>query len=278
MNYLETELGSAGELVFKKLGWERASLLQNPFFLVNTCEFCKKHGNKLPEPLGNLFEYLIEASLDARIKSISHIGKGNKDALRRTCKASLEELAFLMETQKLNEVSKGKFFEIVKDEQRQAVLLEGSSLITLSGELWCFTHRIFQEYLAAKGLKKAKDFNVIREAIAYKPDFNHLKWSNVSASFLLSLLEDNPVQKTALIDWLAKANPEVLIAIGSFDNVSVAKSDRERIFKAVFESCKKEGLVVALTTTATGIWQHLVKVPKLSATLWRNSEQPKRLS
>lgn len=247
--YVNQKLGDASETFFeywnKKYAWNQNQLIDIPFFLVRICEFVQENNNRPPESLGEMFEYLIDKCLDLRLKNISRFGTGNYESLRLSCKKYLEKLAFVMECRGNNIISEAEFTALIPNTDEQEILLAQSSLIEPQGADWRFTHNNFQEYLAAKALSRAKSFKAIKIVLAAKPDFQRLKWTWVNAlSFLLGLWDNNGKYKKQLLEWLIKDDLDPLIKICSFERDKVSPDCRERIFKHVFEYCKKEDFVI----------------------------------
>ncbi len=247
--YVMKTLGHSGQAFLdfwrQKYAWNQNQLIDNPFFLVRICEFVQGNNNRPPDSLGEMFEYLIEKSLDLRLKSISRFGTGNYGIFRQSCRQSLEKLAFVMECKGDNVISETEFAALVPSTDEQEVLLAKSSLLEQQGAAWRFAHNNFQEYLAAKALSRAKNFKAIKKALAAKPDYQRLKWTWVNAlSFLMGLWSDDNKYKQQLLDWLVINDLEPLIKICSFEREKVSPKVREHIFKLVFEKCKKEDLIV----------------------------------
>lgn len=249
MKYVREKLGNFAQEFLEywdnRYFWNPNQLLENPFFLVRICEFVSSQQNKLPDSLGEVFEYLIEKSLDLRLKSISKIGEGNRKELRQNCRKSLEKLAFVLECKGENIISEKDFEFLIPEREERDLLLAQSSLLELKDDTWSFAHNNFQEYLAAKALSRVKSFEALRRAVAARPDYKRLKWSWVNTlSFLLGLWdEDNPV-KGELLEWLMQSDFEALLKIGSFEKEKLSVAVRERIFKLAFEKGKKEGIII----------------------------------
>ncbi len=219
-------------------------LIDNPFFLTSICEYIQDKGNKVPGSLGDVFEHLIAKSLELRLKDFSSFGEGDLNELRKSCRKSLEKLAFVMEFCGQSAISKTELKQLISDTHERDVLLGKSSLIEVQDDnSWRFAHNNFQEYLAARVLSRAKKLSVIKRAIAAKPDYERLKWSWINAlSFLLGLWKDDSEIKTNLLNWLAIEDLDPLIKIGSFEREKISLSSRERIFRLAFESCEKKDI------------------------------------
>lgn len=244
--YLQDELGHFSntflEFWRKRDPWNPNQLIDNPFFLVRICEFLKDKGNQLPQSPGEVFEHLIEKCLDSRIPKRSNF---DDESLRKACRKSLEKLAFIMECQGENVISKTDLEHLIEDSSEREVLLAKSSLIEFQNDSWRFTHNNFQEYLAAKVLSQAKSFKDIQQAVAAKPNDDHLNWSWTNTlSFLLGLWNDNAPFKRKLLDWLAVSDLDALIKIASFERETISSVERDNIFRRVFEACKKEDIIV----------------------------------
>lgn len=247
--YVQGKLGAFSEHFFlfwkDRHHWSQNQLIDNPFFLVHICEYIRDNQNKMPDSLGQVFEYLIEKSFDIRVPIISHFGEGDLVETRRTYHNLLKKVAFVMECRGENVISKEEFAQLIPDREQRDKLLGESSLLELQENNWRFAHNNFQEYLAAKALSDTKSFKAIKKALAAKPDFQRLKWSWInSLSFLMGLWSDDNIKKKQLLDWLAKTDIEPLIKIGSFERDKISQANRERIFKLAFEACKKEDIVI----------------------------------
>jgi hypothetical protein len=225
--------------------WDRFQLINNPFFLIRICQFVREKGNKIPDSMGDIFEYLIDKSLDLRLQSFSNFGFGDSVPLRKSCRNSLEKLAFVMEFKGENLISKEELEKLISDKDEQDFLLAKSSLIEYQNKSWRFAHNNFQEYLAAKLLSKARNFKYIQRTIGAKPNYSRLKWSwSNSLAFLLSLMENENHMKTKIMDWLSKNDLGVLIKIGSIEKDKFSENDRIKIFKLEYDKCKNEDMVV----------------------------------
>ncbi|MBK8565931.1 MAG: hypothetical protein IPN76_21970 [Saprospiraceae bacterium] len=247
--YVQEQLGLFSEAFLQywnnKHHWNQNQLIDNPFFLVHICEYVKDKGNKIPDSLGEVFEHLIEKSFDARLPILSHFGEGDVEETRKNYRQLLEKLAFVMECMGDNVIGKEELARLIPDKPQRDDLIGKSSLLELSDNNWRFAHNNFQEYLAAKALSRAQSLEAIKKAIATKPGYQRLKWTWVNAlSFLLGLWEEGNLMKSQLIDWLAKEDLAPLIKIISLEKERMSPNDRERIFRAEFEKCKKEGLIV----------------------------------
>lgn len=244
--YLQNRLGSFSDTFLdfwlKRNPWNPAQLIDNPFYLVRICEFFEDNGHHLPNSLGDVFEHLIQKSLDSRLQKINHF---DDERLRKSCNKSLEKLAFVMECRGENVISKTDLERLIENPNEREVLLAKSSLIEFEKESWRFAHNNFQEYLAAKVLSRAKHFKDIRQAIGVKPNYERLKWSwTNSLSFLLGLWKDENPLKKRLIDWLSASDIEAFVKIGSFERDKISPDMRDYVFHLAFESCKKDDLIV----------------------------------
>ncbi|MBP8238879.1 MAG: TIR domain-containing protein [Saprospiraceae bacterium] len=249
--FVEKKLGLAPGREFLNAWYGRhplnpTQLIENPFYLFHLCEYVKNRENALPKSFGQVFEYLVDRSLNVRLNYISQYGNGDRRSLRRACRKSLEKLAFVMECRAGNIISNKDLRNIIPSEKEIEILLGKSSLIELHDEHnWQFVHNNFQEYLAAVALSRASSLEEIKKAVAAKPDYARLRWTWTNTlSFLLEILEDSDPMKEALMEWIEQSDIEALVKIGSFEKDKISAATRDRIFKAVFEACKKDEIVI----------------------------------
>ncbi len=225
--------------------WNQSQLIDNPFFLVHICEYVKDKGDKMPDSLGEVFEHLIEKTFDSRLPVLSHFGDGDVSDTRKIYRQLLGKLAFVMECRGDNVISNEELAQLISDKNQRDELIGRSSLLELQENNWRFAHNNFQEYLAAKVLSNANNFDAIKKALSAGPDFRHLKWTWINTlSFLMDLWDNAEPKKKNLLDWLAENALEPLIKIGSFEPDKIPSTDREHIFKLAFEACKSEDLIV----------------------------------
>lgn len=243
--YLKKRLGKSGndfwEKWQKRYQWNPTQLIDNPFFLVSICNFVKEKNNQIPQVIGEVFEFMIEANL---YKGINLEDK-NWAKLYASCRESLERIAFVMECRGENFMAKQELETLVGDENERKILLEKSTLFDIRNGSYQFFHNNLQEYLAAKVLSRAKNFAHIQIAIAAKPDYDRLKWSWINTlSFLIGIWGENHPMKEKLFEWLAQSDLDSLIKIASFEKEKVPKAERERIFKLAFEQSKHDDSII----------------------------------
>ncbi|AEE52236.1 NACHT domain-containing protein [Haliscomenobacter hydrossis] len=189
--------------------YEYYSLLFNPFFLGHLISFYKENQSNTDWSKTVLLEDLIKKSIDKRLKELD---RSMDSELRELCVKSLNLLAFSMECMGKNEIGKDEFDKIVPDKKAREVLQKQSSLIEFRGEKITFSHRIFQEYLAAKVLSKAQSFELLKSIIGIEPDYaliSHL-WTN-TLMYLSELVRSNVSEHKLFFNWLMDKNPNIVV-------------------------------------------------------------------
>lgn len=239
--------------------WKPTQLIENPFYLYHICVYIQDKKNTLPQSSEEVFEYLIDRSLDMRLKNISRYGDGNFQHLRATCRESLEKLAFVMECRAGNTVADAELRQIIQAKEEIDIILGKSSLMELHDDnSWHFVHNNFQEYLAAVALSQAASLDAIQKAIAAGPDFKRLRWSWINTLFyLFEIWKDSNPMKDALIEWLKESDIEALVKIGSFDTDKISESTRLKIFKEIFEASKEDGVIIGFSHYS---WRELAEL------------------
>lgn len=201
-------------------------LLTIPFFLVRLVEYFK--GNKTFPTVGELFKFLIDTALQSRLKSQTQNDENHQ--LRVKCVNNLTKMAFIMEVMGVNSLAHADYLEII-DTEIMKVLNPQSSLLTQNNEDWQFTHRNFQEYLAAQFLSKCTGLSEIQSVICFKENRNEINpaWQHVMA-FLTNLLTGQ-LQKE-WINWILEVAPFYLFQseVGNLD-----KALKTEIIYQIFE-------------------------------------------
>ncbi|MCB9039603.1 MAG: hypothetical protein H6557_23550 [Lewinellaceae bacterium] len=207
--------------------WE---VFRTPFFLEKAVQYYHRNDSSLPENKIELLEFFVQASLNIRLGDISPIPE--KKVLRERCRTALEKVAFVMECMGANDISQDRFTQIIPDLNEISLILRQSSLLESSGSNFQFSHRIIQEYLAAKVLSRAKSIHQIKKVVALPKAFRKIKpsWLN-TLSDLLSIWEKNDKKKSRLLSWLLDSEPEVLTF---FEKEKIPTGTREEIFRKVF--------------------------------------------
>lgn len=220
--------------IFLNLAQEKeiGNLLTIPFYLTKIVEYYQKNG-KLPEDKAILFELLIEESI--KIKAPVTNKTLGAQRIKNKSIEFIEKLAFFMQCRHTSGVEQKEVINFLGDENA-SLIHESSSLININNNTWSFSHLNFQEYLAAKSLAK-KTFPKIKKIIGIKP----LKYKRIypawynTLSFLIPLL--NPVKKIALVNWIQKIEPHLLL------NLEMNRLEgrlKEQILKGICEQHKED--------------------------------------
>lgn len=209
-------------------------LAHTPFFLSNLVTEYSNTG-KLPATRGELMEDIIKnnSSLDQ-----NHFRTKIEVQRSRQIKL-LERISIGMEGVGRNQISNDELEQIIPDHLDLEIVKHNGLFGKLDNNQWGFSHKNFQEYLAAKALSK-HSFKEIKQIIFFKPGLTKLipTWQN-TISFLFSIINKSSSLAKELVKHLAEYSPETLLRVES-DRVSLPL--REKIFKSIFSRYRKQDI------------------------------------
>lgn len=237
--YLREEI-PASKVVFE----ERIStsgikeLIYIPFYLEKVVQYFKANGNTLPKSKNEIVEFFINEAVGIRtgMKADQILDLKEKiDVIQ-----SLERLGFVMECMAVNQMQLTDLEKVFDEEEGTLSTLLKSSLIDVTSESLQFTHRIFQEYLAAKALKRVFSFKKLKEVVGVAPRFEKLKpsWLN-SISSLWNMLEVEHPCRESLWHWMMTKNVEHIF---KFERDKIDDEVREQVLKSVLRKIRSEKL------------------------------------
>ncbi|MCB9351222.1 MAG: hypothetical protein H6573_27545 [Lewinellaceae bacterium] len=237
--YLREEI-PASRVVFE----ERIStsgikeLIYIPFYLEKIIQFFKANDNTLPKGKNEIVEFFINETVGIRtgLKADQILDlKEKADVIQ-----SLERLGFVMECMASNQMQLADLEKVFDEEEGTLSTLLKSSLIEVASESLQFTHRIFQEYLAAKALKRVISFKKLKEVVGVAPRFEKLKpsWLN-SISLFWNMLEVEHPCREGLLHWMMTKNVEHIF---KFERDKIDNEVREQVLKSVLRKIRSEEL------------------------------------
>lgn len=186
---------------------EYYSLFTSPFFLKYLIRFYKDGGANQNWTKTELLFQLLKESLNSRLRRIDR----TEEDLQIDCIRALERLAFSMECLGKNEISEEEFEKIVGVTQR-GILIKQSSLLEFRSDRITFSHRIFQEYLAARVLSRTKSFDTLKSIIGVEPNYDLISplWTNTLA-YLSKLIQGDSKAYSSFMDWLMVNNAQIVV-------------------------------------------------------------------
>ncbi|MCK9610879.1 MAG: hypothetical protein M0R67_06840 [Candidatus Cloacimonas sp.] len=205
------------------------SLAQNPFFLVKIVDYYQSLAN-LPGSITEIMDFAVKESIaqDKEHTETAFKSDYEYDELPET----MSILAFCMTDCGLTSISRKDIQHIIADQKIENALQKYNKLIEISeinGERkYSFSHKLFQDYLAAQAFKNIKSPNELNylfyaELILYN-------WEPV-IPFIIELLSDD--ERNYLIERIKTLKPKSLINIlPDFMNCEMQKD----IFISIFES------------------------------------------
>lgn len=199
-------------------------LARNPYMLLMLASVFAEQ-NELPENRGELFKLFVQTLL-----SREKILEDEQQALTR----GLEAVAFEMQTRRSNDEQGDALTVLPKAEalaflnERMLYLAGSASILDISQQVR-FTHQLLQEYFAARCL----DVKIRTDAAPFKATDIWLSehwWKRTNweeGAILLAGLYSNDC--TPVVEWVAKANPEVAAQSVVRSGAALADATRERL-------------------------------------------------
>jgi hypothetical protein len=210
------------------------SLSQIPFYLIKIVEFYKTEGS-LPRSMSQILEY-----------SVKHGIRGDKAHFETTFTAdyfydelddSLLRLAFCMTNSGKTSLSRTELENIIPDCKIGDFLRKYTRLIESERNqresVYIFSHKIFQDYLAAKAIRHLPPSLIIEIIEDDKQNGIRYCWETTIPLLLELLLTD---ERREIITFIKKVKPSILI------NVQPDLVDEDlakHLFTITYEDCDK---------------------------------------
>jgi formylglycine-generating enzyme required for sulfatase activity len=197
-------------------------LARNPYMLLMLTSVYHEHG-ELPENRGELFRLFVETLLKReRIP----------DEEQATLSAGLAKVAYEMQIRRVCDDS-GNAMTAISKENANVILgerllyLAGSANILAIGEQARFTHQLLQEYFAASHMDIEIRAGRLEAAAIWPPHrwWERSNWEE-AAVLLAGLYSDDC---SPIVEWVARANPEVAAMCVTRGGARLADASSERL-------------------------------------------------
>ncbi len=236
-------------------------LMQIPFYLVKIVDFYKQKGI-VPQSISEILEFSIYQGIedDKEHFEATFIADYEYDELGY----ALMKLAFCMTNSGKTSATRKELSELFEDNKLESLLRRYCRLIesfrNVEDTYYSFSHKIFQDYLAAKSICSIKELDILKIITNFSEERISFNWEP-SIQYILEFLPEDA--RESISQHIKQYQPELLIEV--LPDL-LTEEIRKDLFTTIFE----------LYANTTQYIPRSVNIRKL-ATIWDSPDKEKYL-
>jgi hypothetical protein len=215
---------------------ERKDLLEmtrTPFNLMSMVDYYKKE-ERLPENVGELYDFFITRRIDLEIKKNI---RWRTTKLKRSTKA-LSDIAVALQLMAISQLSEEDTYYLLDDDDELLNACLRTDIIKRTNDHgYSFEQNTYKEHYVAKFLL-TKDIDAIQNLCCYSGTKEvKADWYNTIA-LLLSYLPKEAKLSKQVVNWIVSDNNKMVLYV---DHKMLSDSQRTSVFIDILKECQKKG-------------------------------------
>ncbi len=187
------------------------SLSQIPFYLVKIVDFYKQKGI-VPRSISEILEFSILQGIESDKEHFE--ATFTADYEYDELGVALSELAFCMTNSGKSTVTRKELLTLFKDDKLVLLLRRYVRLIESVRNpqdiVYSFSHKIFQDYLAAKAIHKIREFDILKIITNLGEERISFNWEP-SIQYILEFLPES--ERESISQHISRYQPDLLIEV-----------------------------------------------------------------